>query len=119
MSALKPSVHFRMIALLKGNQSLSGALAIAVAGKQPDHPPRIVQPGRVTEDGVLVVCVESRANPGYAKWCPLGYVDQIRDEFRKYADTLGFTDAEHLAWFDAFRSFIAIDDREREGPLLH
>lgn len=109
---------YRLIQRLRGNQTLMGALVIAIVQKMPSNPPRILTGGLVNKDGILIVSLERRQFPGTAKWVALGPVDGIRDEFRRLMDGMGLSDAEHLAFFDAMRRWIVRDKRAR-APTLH
>jgi hypothetical protein len=110
--------QYRLIDALKGNRTLTGAMAIAIIGKMPSHPPRIVTQSIVTKEGILVVCLEARGSEGIPDWVPLGPVDKIRDEFRRICDRLAFSDAEHVEFFDGFKKWIRKDWRQPD-PVLN
>lgn len=125
----------RAIIETRGNQTELGAVLIAVLGKAPDNPPRIVGLGRITKDGLLIASFQHKdghvtfwnvnrpwlddegkqPNPRYvAGENPVcfGKVGDVTDAFRRLADRLQLSDAERVEMLGEFRKWIAKDDRE-------
>jgi hypothetical protein len=102
---------YRLIEALRGNQTLMGAMVIAIAGRAPHHPPRILTGAVVSVDGYLMVNFEGRGKPGEALPSVIGQVEAVRDEFRKVCDKIGLPDEERIKFFDEFRKWIVKDWR--------
>lgn len=102
---------YRLIEALRGNQTLMGAIVIAIAGRAPNHPPRILTGGVVSADGYLLVNFEARAEPGVAKQVVIGPIEMVRDQYRMLCDSLGLPDDEREKFFGEFRKWIVKDCR--------
>lgn len=103
---------YRLIQAFRGNQTLMGAMVIAICGKAPNHPPRILTGGVISREGILLVAFEARAAPGVAQMVEIGPIDKIRDEFRRACDTLALPDTEREEFFQEFRKWIVRDWRD-------
>lgn len=113
----RASWQYRMVKHLRGNQTLTGALLLAILAKAPSNPPRILSGGVIGENGEVMTTWESRKFPGKALTISLGPIDALRDSFRAHCDTLNFTDAERTEIFDEFRRWIITDFRQAPNLL--
>jgi hypothetical protein len=108
--------QYRAIKHQSGNQTQLGALVIAICGKRPSNPPRIMGSGLIDEDGNILVTFHSRAGQMHQafKYCT---VQEMTAEFSRLADVLQLSDEERIEMFGEVRRWIGKD--LRADPILH
>lgn len=107
----RQSWQYKTVELLRGNQTLLGSVLLAILGKAPSNPPRIISAGVITAEGILITAFEARAQRGVALTVELGPVEQVRDLYRSICDQLKLPDADRIEFFNEMRKWISRDYR--------
>lgn len=112
--------QYKAIVATRGNQTLIGTLCIYLAGKFAKNGRTLLGPVCIDEDGVTWA-PQFRNQRGEIGMVCLGFITDIRDEFRRLADHLKLDDAERIEMFHELRKFIAVDlrDDDQKGPQFH
>ena len=109
MTETKKSWQYRAIEKLKGNQSLLGALVIAIAGRAC-RPPCIHPHGmKITRDGAIEVLYDDGS--GWKTRTIFSQVEDFNDMFRGLASELGMSWAQREDMFTELRKFCFKDER--------
>jgi len=114
--AIRQGWRYRTILATKGNQSMMGALVIAVCGKRPSNGPRIMDSGKIDIEGNVTCTFQTRDGTIHEnfRWCS---VEELTDEFSRLADRLKLPDHERVEMFGEVRRWISKD--ERAETTLH
>ena len=105
--------QYRAIERCRGQQTMLGAVLIAIMGQVPRRPPMFdVRGAYIDQDGNVFVGGTNRHGE-YVSSCPLGTVSDLGREFNRLADDLKFTDAERLDMFEGLRKWIVRDYRAK------
>jgi hypothetical protein len=83
--------------------------------RPPKHPPMVDSLATVDAEGLTWAYVVSRTE-GRRLTC-LGFITDIRDEFRRLADHLKLDDGERVEMFDELRKWVAVDIRAQQEAL--
>lgn len=117
--------RMKLIATYRGNQTPTGLVLLALFGKAPDNPPRIVSQGIIDENGGLwalfqhageTVAQAKARHDLYGGLERLGHIEQVRDAMRRVADRAKLSDAQREELIGELRKFI--DKDLRQGPSL-
>lgn len=111
--------QYKAIVVTRGNQTLIGTICIYLAGRYAKNGRCILGPANIDEDGLTWVMM--RNQHGEIGQVCLGFITDIRDDFRRLADHLKVDDAERIELFHELRKFIDVDLRpdDAKGPSVH
>lgn len=116
----KSSWPYRVVEATRGNQTMLGAILLAVLGKAARNPPWVSSTGRIVSDeggrGVLVIDLVTRRRMELRD-APVCYVDEFTGQLRRLADELKLPDDQREALFLAVRKWIANDERANLGLM--
>lgn len=113
------SWQYKAIVCTRGNQTLIGTIAIYLAGRYAKAGRCILGPANIDEDGLT--WVNMRNQRGETGMVCLGWITDIRDDFRRLADHMKMDDVERVELFGELRKFIDVDLRpdSAKGPSVH
>lgn len=111
--------QYKAVVATKGNQTLIGTICIYLAGKYAKSGRTILEAANVDEEGLTWAIMRNQR--GEIGMVCLGFITDIRDDFRRLADFLKLDDAERIELFTELRKFIAVDLRsdDLKGPSVH
>jgi len=108
--------QYRAIAKTKANQTVIGAVLLAVLGKATSHPPRFGAGAVITPEGMVMALFQDRTLK--KTLAPISPIGEFVDTFRRLADDLKLGDADRIAMFSEVRKWIIKDDRTEPSPLF-
>lgn len=119
-SAETASWQYKAIVATRGNQTLLGAIFLQIIGKAAKHPPQIIGTASVDEEGLCWTVLRKQHGVEVAEGVVcLGYMADIRDDFRRLADHLKLDDAERIELFEELRKWVAVDLRADHAEMAH
>lgn len=107
------SWQWRAIEHTRGNSTDFGAVMLAVLECTPHNPPAYGFPAFIDMDGHVMAWYLDRQERRLQ--VDLGPVHLLRDQFRRVADQLKFSDAERLELFAKIHMFLPTDKRATSG----
>lgn len=110
--------QYKAIVATRGNQTLLGAILLAIIGKQAKHPPQIVGTATVDAEGLCWTNLRKAHGAEVAQGTVcVGRIQDIRDDFRRLADFLKLDDHERRELFEELRKWVAVDLRADHAEL--
>ena len=98
----------RALERLRNNQTMPGAILLAVLGRATT-PPRLGRQAKINYQGIVITSLTSKSH-GWNANIPICHKDDLVGAFRKLCDVLKFTDAERHELFLELRRWIERDD---------
>ncbi len=103
--------QYRCLQRLRSNETLPGAILLAVLDKSYRvHPPRVGREGEIDEAGQVWAGYQAADGTLYAQM-QLCHIDDLIMAFRRLADDLKLGDKDRTAMFDLIRRWVARDAR--------
>lgn len=109
--AERKSWQYRAVEYTHANQSIIGALLVAVLGRYSNPPCFHPRGGKITKDGIVLALYKGRTDRQYRVERVYENVEEFTNAFRGLAAAIGMTDTEQKAMFDEVRKWIFKDDR--------
>ena len=102
----------RIVDATRGNQTMMGALVLAILNVEPNKRPFFRGLGTIDKDGVVwaMLYAKSMIMP---RLTPLGTVQQVMDELRALADHAKMDEREAEEFFTEVRKWIVRDQRAK------
>jgi hypothetical protein len=109
----KASWQYRAIEVTRGPGTKTGAILLAVLGKQRATVPQFRGSARITSDGYMLCNFMSRSGQIHMS-AFVGSVEEVVANFRRLADHLKLTDAERTEMFTKLREWVGTDYRSNK-----
>lgn len=107
--------QYKAIVATRGNQSRLGALVLAIAGKQPKHPPYLFSKGRI--DGPLVKAGMVQRNGTVHFDVPVFELDEGIRNLVDLAEALKLGDADTTDILEHFRAWAQMPQEDFQRAL--
>lgn len=109
--AQRASWRYRVINLLRGNQTLPGAIMLAVLDKSYRvGAPRVGREAEIAPDGTVYAPYQARDGSLHPQMA-LCNIEDIKLTFRRVADTLKLSDNDRTEMFQKLRQWVVKDAR--------